>query len=225
MNKIILTPSQFIAKGRDRACYRHPTQKDLCIKVAIKPEKQSLREKSYFQFLTQKNVNLHFISQYRGEVLTNFGKGYLFDLALNHDGKLSQTLKQAIQTGVLSQQETQQLLSTLKHYLEDNLICVKDLSPNNLAYVTTDNKTKHLFIIDGLGNPNNNPFTIRIKFLIQKASNKTWTRLERKVTHLFQPNTHAQYLQNKTPKTNKRQPFIVLSIIIIITSFALLSVE
>ena len=225
MNKITLTSTQFIAKGRDRACYYHPTRKDLCIKVALKPEKQSLRERAYLRFLTRKKTDLHLISQYRGEVNTNLGKGYLFDLAVNHNGKLSPTLKQAIENGALSQQETHLLLKALKRYLNDNLICVKDLSPNNLAYVTHRKNNAKLFIIDGIGNPNNNPLTIRVKSLIKKAIDKTWIRLERKVNHLYHPNTRAQSLKNKTTKTNAYRPLIVLSIVIFITSISLLTIE
>jgi hypothetical protein len=43
-----LDSTLFIAKGRDRACYRHPLEPSLCIKVALRPEKQSVREKAYF---------------------------------------------------------------------------------------------------------------------------------------------------------------------------------
>ena len=151
MNQIELTSSIFIAKGRDRACYHHPFQANLCVKVAVKPEKQSLREKAYLNFLTQKHTDLHAVSQYRGEVSTNLGKGYLFDLAMNYDGSLSKTLKQAIQEEAIPQQEVNKLLAQLKHYLESNLICVKDLSPNNLAYVKTNENKATLFIIDGIG--------------------------------------------------------------------------
>ncbi|MCF6346498.1 MAG: YrbL family protein [Thiomicrorhabdus sp.] len=216
----------FIAQGRDRACYRHPYKKNICIKISIKPEKQSLREKSYLEYLSRKKVDLHLISQCRGTVITSLGKGYLFDLAVNYDGRLSQTLTQAIKTNSISKTDVTQLLIDLKKHLITQLICIKDISPNNLSYVKTTEQTGFLYIIDGIGNPSHNPLTIRNKSLTHKAINQTWKRLERKVKKLYQPSSHSQPIRKpKKSQFNKKLPFIALSIVILITSFSLLTVE
>ncbi len=226
MTKIQLTPSMFIAQGRDRACYHHPSQKNVCVKVSIKPEKQSLREKSYLEFLARRKVDLHLISQYRGEVMTNLGAGHLFDLAVNYDGHLSQTLTQAIKTNSISKTEVTRLLIDLKKYLTTYLICVKDISPNNLAYVKTSEQAGYLYIIDGIGNSDHNPLTIRIKSLIHIATDNAWQRLERKVNKLYQSHSHTRPLRKpKKTKNNKKLPLITVTIVILIASFSLLTVE
>lgn len=216
----------FIAQGRDRACYHHPSNKNICIKISIKPEKQSLREKSYLEFLARRKVDLHLISLCRGTVITNLGKGYLFDLAVNYDGRLSQTLTQAIKTKSISKTDVTRLLIDLKKYLITHLICIKDISPNNLSYIKTTEQTGFLYIIDGIGNPNHNPLTIRSKSLTHKAINSAWERLERKVRKLYHPNSHTQpFRKPKRSQPNKKFPLIALSIMILITSFSLLTIE
>lgn len=49
--EINLSDNLIVGKGRDRVCYEHPNNANLCIKISITNDKQSKREVSYFKFL------------------------------------------------------------------------------------------------------------------------------------------------------------------------------
>jgi len=178
---LALNHKQLIGKGRDRACYAHPDTPSLCVKVSLKPEKQSIRERQYLAFLSKQNVDLSLISCHRGEVETNLGKGHLFDLYRSSAGIICPTLKEAIQQNLYSKEYLLTELKTLKNYLIENAICVRDLSPNNIICATHAQGQTKFIIIDGIGSPNYNPLTIRWKPLIVRAIDKAWKRLERKI--------------------------------------------
>lgn len=179
-----LNLTEIIGQGRDRACYAHPLVADLCVKVALKSEHQTLRERNYLMFLKQHQADLSAISCYRGDVMTDHGQGYLFELERLPDGQVAPTLKQAIISGSLTQQQVLDELRKLRDYLFKNAIFVRDLSPTNI--VCKPRKDGHLDfkIIDGIGSPNHNPLTIRWRFLVERAIDKAWQRLERKVKQL-----------------------------------------
>lgn len=186
---IELNQTLFIAKGRDRACYKHPIDPKKCVKVGLRPEKQSVREKSYFEFLHKRDTDTKALCTYQGEVSTNLGKGYLFELALNQDATLAPTLKHAIKAKLIKRSELDAKLSKFKDYLINNRICVKDLSPSNFACQFNKNGDFKLTLIDGIGSPNFNPATIRSDYLTQRAIQTAWKRLERKINQLYDPNT------------------------------------
>lgn len=184
-----LDSTLFIAKGRDRACYRHPLEPSLCIKVALRPEKQSVREKAYFEFLRKRDTDTTALCTYQGMAETNLGKGHLFELARNQDGTLAPTLKRAIESRQIKKSHLQTKLPAFKRYLTDNRICVKDLSPSNLACQFDAHGDFTLSLIDGIGSPNLNPATIRSDYLTRRAIETAWKRLERKINQLYDPST------------------------------------
>lgn len=197
---IELNQRLFIAKGRDRACYKHPIDPTKCVKVGLRPEKQSVREKAYFEFLRKRNTDTKALCTYQGEVSTNLGKGYLFELALNQDATLAPTLKYAIVARLIKRSELDVKLAEFKDYLINNRICVKDLSPSNFACRFNKNGDFTLTLIDGIGSPNFNPATLRSHYLTQRAIQSAWMRLERKINQLYDPNTPRPSKLNRQVK-------------------------
>jgi hypothetical protein len=184
MNKqIYLTDELIVGKGRDRICYEHPNDSNLCIKVSINNDKQSRREVSYFNFLKKKNADLSKISIFRGKVNTNKGLGYTFDLIRDHDKRISKTLRQCLESEEFTIAWIQPQISDLKNYLISNKICVRDISPSNISCKRTSNGV-NLFIIDGVSNSNINPLTIRLQSLVNASINKAWEGLNRKLTKI-----------------------------------------
>lgn len=184
MIKIIqLTSQLIIGKGRDRICYEHPLIDDICIKLSIKGNKQSNREVRYFTFLKDRGADLSSISIFLGKIETNLGKGYSFELIRDEDGSVSRTLRQALESKYISIQDIQPKLAELKAYLIANKICVRDISPSNISCQKTS-CGHNLVIIDGVSNANLNPLTIRLQSLVNKAIEKAWKGLDRKLIRI-----------------------------------------
>lgn len=181
--KIHLTDELIVGKGRDRICYEHPNNTKLCIKVSINKDKQSKREVNYFNFLKKTNSDLSKISIFRGKVITNKGLGYTFDLIRDHDGKVSKTLRQCLESQEFTIQWIQPQLSELKKYLIDNRICVRDISPSNISCQRAPSGI-NLLIIDGVSNANINPLTIRLQSLVNASIDKAWKGLDRKLVRI-----------------------------------------
>lgn len=146
---IELSAVQYFAKGGQRACYYHPDDAALCIKVELHEGDESDRrvreEIDAHTRVIRRGQESHSISFFRGTVATNLGTGYLFDLVRDVDGALSPTLWEARSTiddellGVLAQEF---YLSCLRHdYV------VGDTHPKNFAVQNRE----HLVLIDGLG--------------------------------------------------------------------------
>lgn len=169
-----------IGSGRDRDCYRHPSDESLCLKVAKRKEKQTKREIVCFRILNLQNKDLRYLSQYRGKTSTNLGPAYCFDLVRNSDGSISKTLTQSITDKDLTPQNLQPLLESLWEYLYNNAICIRDLSPNNVV-LKKENSNYKLIIIDGVSNPGINPLTYIIPTLIRKSLSKKWLKFLRKI--------------------------------------------
>lgn len=182
---IQLSDSLIIGKGRDRVCYEHPQQENLCIKISISNDKQSKREIRYFNFLKKKKVDLSHISTFRGKLNTNIGVGYTFDVIRDHDGKISKTLRQCLESRIFPIESIQPKIKDLKEYLISNKICVRDISPSNISCQITPHDI-NLFIIDGVSNSNINPLTIRFEGLVNASIEKAWRGLSRKLARIEQ---------------------------------------
>lgn len=183
MHEIIqLSDDLIIGKGRDRVCYAHPHKKNLCIKISIGSNKQSKREARYFNFLESRQADLSKISIFQGNVITNLGKGYTFDLIRDEDGSVAKTLRQCLESKIFTIDEIQPKLHDLRDYLIRNNICVRDMTTANIICKKTKGGFK-LFIIDGVSNASINPLTIRFHSLVKKAIEKAWKGLNRKLAN------------------------------------------
>lgn len=174
-----------IGKGRDRACYVHPENPSLCIKVAIKKEKQSKREKRYLSYLKRKGRELSCFSQYLGSVGTNLGKGYVFELARDSEGNIAFTLKKAMEQRLLNRKEIMSLILEIEKNIIEQNICVYDLTPNNVAVFRGQDNEIHYIIIDGLGVSNLNPLSTRLSFLIRRSQKHSLTKFKKKIHSLL----------------------------------------
>lgn len=182
---IRLAENLIIGKGRDRICYEHPTQKNLCIKLSFKSNKQSIREVKYFRYLTQKNKDLSQISSFVSMIDTDKGDGYVFELIRDDDQQVSKTLRQCLESKIFSLEYIRPQLIELKNYLIKNKICVRDISPSNICCKKTAMGFK-LYIIDGVSNPTINPLNIRIRRFINASIDKAWLGLDRKLSRIEQ---------------------------------------
>ena len=180
---IQLSDDLIIGTGRDRICYEHPTSKEQCIKISISSHKQSRREVRYFSFLTKRNIDLSHVSVFLGKVKTSQGLGFCFELVRNINGEISITLRESLEKQIVSIKEIQPKLEDLKEFLVSNGICIRDISPSNIICQNTTEGI-NLIVIDGIGNSNINPLTIRFPRLITSAISKAWKSLDRKLARI-----------------------------------------
>lgn len=175
-----------IGTGRDRICYLSPEDPNICIKISKASNKQSRREVSYYKFLMSRNIDMSHIAKYYGPAVTDRGKGECFEVIRNYDNKVSLTLRECIKSKELEKEEILTLLESLKLYLIDNMIVTRDLSPANIMVQKSAGDQIELKIIDGLGNPNINPLTVRVKSLASKAVIKSFGSLLKKTLREIQ---------------------------------------
>ena len=181
-----------IGSGRDRACYLSPQDPNTCIKVSLSTDKQSRREVAYYKFLMSNDFDLSLIAKYYGSVMTDKGKGECFEVIRDYDNSISLTLRQCIKERTLDTEQIFSLLASLKIYLIDNKIVTRDLSPANIMIKRTSVEEIELRIIDGLGNPNINPLTIRVKKLASKAIIKSFNKLIQKTKNEINQSTVSE---------------------------------
>lgn len=128
--------SGLVGTGHHRECYRHPENKDLCIKIVVSGnDKEHRRERKYYRRLEKRGGSWDMIPRYYGDIETNMGSGSVFDLVLDYDGATSKTLKHYL----LSNKRTEANYSRLSNALDllkDNLlqqqIITMTLKPKNI---------------------------------------------------------------------------------------------
>ena len=167
------------ARGKERACFRHPLDPGKIIKISIGTEDtQSRREISFFENLHKRGVsNFRHLPRYYGTVETNLGRGLVLELICDANGEISRSLQWYLENGIaISQAES--LLRELKQYLLDNLIIFNhDLFSGNLLLQKESDDSAKLVVIDGLGDVvligwlNHFPFHVRSKI------ERRWNRL------------------------------------------------
>jgi len=151
---IKLNASDYIGKGAERKCYKHPNYDDKVIKVEYitkQDRNQNRLDKLYYSTLKCRNISYKHIAHYYGEVATDQGVGAVFEYIKDYDEKNSINLEEAIKEKILSIVDVEKQLNTLRIYLEENNIMFGDVVLSNILCQKTAQKTYRLVIVDGLG--------------------------------------------------------------------------
>lgn len=97
---ISLEDTDLVGEGTLRACYVHPENPDLVIKVPVGDKKgkesANLKELKGYHALMREHVDLFCVSHCYGFVSTNFGKGLVCDCIRDDDGTISKTILDVI---------------------------------------------------------------------------------------------------------------------------------
>lgn len=151
---LILQEKHFIGKGRERTVYMHPQNKKYCIKIANEQYSRSqrvmLRE---IKYLIRHQDFLKHLSRYHHEVVTNFGRGFVFDLIRDYDGHISKTLEFYIkQSNLRKINHLEVKIDEIFQDLLERKAVVHDLKPHNILIQWSSNNNYKLIIVDGFGN-------------------------------------------------------------------------
>ena len=168
---IDLSNSIPFAKGGNRACYQHPNNKNICLKVthAGLPEKLKKTAPWYKKYRTldsfddnkreelaysQRAVSEHkliiwdHLVKWYGFEETSMGLASATEMVLN-DGVIAETLESYLFTNGKDEKITV-ALEEFENWLKKTLILTKNIIPHNIVVKKTEGKLQ-LKIIDGLG--------------------------------------------------------------------------
>lgn len=153
---IILTEDLFYGAGRHKKCYLHPDNDSLCVKIAYNRGGQIdlLREIDYIKVLKRRNKNYDLLPQYYGEIETNLGHGYLFEVIRNFDKSKSITLQEILLSPSLFKQNfdlTVKMVQALKSKLFDNEIITMGLFPENVILQKISANEHKVRIVNDMG--------------------------------------------------------------------------
>ena len=178
--------SPYVGKGKHRECYIHPLDENLCIKILL-PSKsggafiEAEREAKYYRFLAKKKVPWTMLPAFHGDVITNRGKGYVFDLIRDFDGNVSKNLDYYLSKSQLTQQHAQGLSNAfdrLKEYLLRWKIITMNIEDQNLVYQKIGNNDGRLVMVDNLGNSEFIPISNYLAFFAKLKIRRKWRRFE-----------------------------------------------
>jgi len=147
-----LSEGDLIGKGNKRACYKHPDDQKLCIKVAHKATTwhENVIEWIYINHLKQQDVPLdHLIDCYYW-TNTNFGPGLVFERVMDEDGTPSPSLAEAIRTRRVEISDISPMLEFLKKWAIHHSVVVAELNSVNMM-VQKKNGSYNLMMVDGVG--------------------------------------------------------------------------
>lgn len=175
-NQITLDDEMFIGEGRNRKCYIHPYDENLCIKIAFDKAKRSVqREIGYFKRLKRRGKSFQMISKYFGKVHTNKGEGDIYELIRDYDGSISKNLRYYLNLkNETYRTKIVELVEKLRKYLIDEYILFSDLDIENILLKKVSDTEYKLMVIDGIGDNNQIPFLEYFPLLGHKRSIRKW---------------------------------------------------
>lgn len=188
---IIIDKNKFIGKGYHQACYRHPQNPDLCVKVNFSGDKGIWREIRYYKHLEKRGISWEKIARYHGRISTDMGVGWVFDLVRDQDKSISKPLTHYIQ----SEEETEKYfdslassISSLKEYLFHNRIITMDLDPANILAQRRGGNIYSLYLIDNICNTELIPISTYVQYFARKKIGRKWGRFENHLAKAFNHN-------------------------------------
>ena len=150
---IILDTSLLINQGTVRACYHHPNNSSLVIKVptGLKKDRDQANDTELqgYQALMQKHKGLTCISHCHGFEPTNMGKGLICDCICDANGSVSKSILDVINSA--NPPEFSYLKSVVEQftqYLLDEKIYIFDLNVKNIVLQQQPDATYTPIIID-----------------------------------------------------------------------------
>lgn len=160
---ILLKDTDFIGEGTLRACYIHPENPGLVIKVPVGEKKgkelANLKELKGYHALMREHVDLSCVSHCYGFVSTSHGKGLVCDCIRDDDGAISKTILDVItaKTGC-DFEYIYNVAGGLCNTLKSKNIFIFDINLYNVVLRSRFDGTYQPYIIDLKGRYANNEF-------------------------------------------------------------------
>ena len=194
---VTLGPQLLINKGKRRACYHHPDDDRLCIKIVVSGDnKETSREQAYYRLLERRRASWEMIARFYGNVDTNMGAGAVFELIRDYDNKVSQTLKYYLssfgQNGI-DYNQIFNALNALKKFLLRERVVTMSLADHNIIFKKISETEGVLVLVDNIGNSDFIPVASYFHFFAKKKILREWRRFE---SCLFRDYAFSGFKQN-----------------------------
>ena len=166
--------------GAHRKCFPHPEDPSRCIKViynaSTSAKKEIVRELKYYEVLNRSLKDWSGVPRYYGQIQTDVGTGYVYDLIKNYDGTPAPTL-QKLMHECETQEDAQIILGifrNLKQYLHDNGIQTLPLQSYNILCQKIGPDEYRAVACDNLGERAGIPLTRWFTFLCHRKQERRW---------------------------------------------------
>ncbi|MDX9744917.1 MAG: YrbL family protein [Syntrophales bacterium] len=196
-----LEKARMVGRGKHRACYAHPHDGNLCVKVLL-PQKsktpliEAAREVAYYDDLLEKRgVPWTMLPKYHGEIPTSRGRGFVFDMIRDHDGGVSRTLGHYLASSEDTDRYAEPLgkaFDRLKDYLLEWRIVTKTLKAKNILCQKIREDEVKLVVVDNIGTSDFIPVSKYIDFLAERKIRRKWRQFERDLRKTYPKNALVQ---------------------------------
>lgn len=176
-----LTDDLFIGHGLHKECYHYPGRDDLCVKVAYNHGGvvDLRRETRYRRVLQFHHADTSMLPAYYGTVDTNKGKGYVYEIIRDYDGKVSQNLEYFFSHEDVLHEHFEMIIEQLEQFhqkLYKNSILTMGIVPENII-VQQYEKGKYTFrLINDMGSAALIPLEYVVDSIAKIRVNKRWNQ-------------------------------------------------
>lgn len=162
----MLILKDLISHGRVRACYYHPKNNRLCVKVALKPRHKKLLQKEINNNALFRKTIGPYVPRYYKIVATNKGPGLLTDLIYDDDNRLSPRLIDwLLQKKPITKEIAAQFNDFFARLLKYNL-WFYDFNDENFL-IRTHKGRHYVYFVDTKSlNRNNSWSTLKLEYFI-----------------------------------------------------------
>ncbi len=183
---LLLNDIDLIGKGAFRECYIHPEDRSKCVKILIEHRNWDWeKEVVYLEKVRKwKSDQILFYSDYYGQVETDKGTGYVFDLVRDeNENAVSETLS-TVFIKALASHDTANLIKIkaaikeLQKRMQKYRVVARDMHPGNLCCQRKSDGTFNLVLVDGVGHRHFLPLIDYISFLRKYKIRKYMKRLQ-----------------------------------------------
>lgn len=181
---LYLSANLLIGRGTERYCYRHPHDANLCVKVTHNTQndkRQNARDHAYFIKLERRNIDWSHLPRCHGWVMTDKGKGLVFELIQDGNQQPLKSLKQHLESGALDSKTLAPSLQGLHDYLLRNRIFTSDLRESNIVCDAGTSHSPHLYIIDGVGDRDFIKLAAHLPPLGRLKVNRQWAKFIKRI--------------------------------------------
>ena len=161
----MLILKDMISHGRVRACYFHPTDSKLCVKVALKKKHEKLLKKDLDNNELFRKTIGRYVPNYYELIETNKGLGLIADLIYDDNNHLSPRLKDWLAKRPFAEDILEQFNDFFTLLLK-NRLWFYDFNSQNFLIRTHDNK-HYLYFVDTKSlNRHNSWSTLKLEYII-----------------------------------------------------------